>query len=274
MLVDLHVHTSFTPGCKLDPTLALEKAEGVGLDGICFTDRNTWKGAAALHRLREQTDLAIFVGAEITTDHGHYLVFFPRPEEVPEPAEMFGAPGDGERWPVRKVIETVRERGGVAIAAHPYDRNLERPAGDFIFTLRGLAAIEGFAGTRKNNVNELAIEAADHLSLPCVGGSAAEGSYQEIGTAATLFRDPIRDEAALVAALRAGSVWAVAIGTPPKFVGDELALREREERRDERRDDRRGGYGGERRGGRDDRRGGGGHRRRGGRGGRGGGGRR
>ncbi len=260
MLVDLHVHSKLTPGCKLDLALALEKAEAVGLDGICFTDRNTWKGVAAVHELRQHTDLAVFAGAEIATDHGLYLVFFPRPAEVPEPEVMFGKPTAGDLWPARHVVDTVREKGGVVVAAHPYDRNVERPAGDFIFTLRGLSAIEGYAGTRKNNVNELAIEAADHLSLPVVGGSAAFDTYDQVGTAATLFRDPVRDEESLVAAIRGGSVWAVAIGKPPKFVGDEMAARERERERDERRDDHRHG----------DRRGG--PRRRGGRGRPGGGG--
>lgn len=263
MLVDLHVHSNLTPGCRLDPTLALEKAEAVGLDGICFTDRNTFKAAAAAHELRKTTDLAVFAGAEIATDHGLYLVFFANPEAQPEPAELFGAPTAAGLWSARHVVDTVRARGGAVIAAHPYDRNVERPAGDYVFTLRGLTAIEGYAGTRKSNVNELAIEAADHLSLPVVGGSGALDGYDQVGTAATLFRDPVRTEAELVAALRGGSVWAVAIGKPPKFLGDELALRDRERDRDERRDDR----GGER----DDRRGG--HRRRGGRGRPGGGGR-
>jgi predicted metal-dependent phosphoesterase TrpH len=257
LLVDLHVHSSSTPGCKLDPTLAIEKAEAVGLDGICFTDRNTWARAAELKQLRETTELAVFVGAEIATDHGHYLVFLPDPASAPAPEEMFGKPTVGDLWPVRTVVEKVREAGGAVVAAYPYDRNLERPAGDFIFTLRGLSAIEAIAGTRKSNVNELAIEAADHLALPSVGGSAAMDGYDQIGTAATLFRDQVKDEAELVEALRVGAVWAVQIGRPPKFVGDDLALRERE--RPERRDDRRGG--GPRRGSdRGRRRGGGGRR--------------
>jgi len=255
MLVDLHVHSSKTPGCSLDPSLAIEKAEAVGLDGICFTDRNGFPLAAELPRLREQTDLAVFVGAEIATDHGYYLVFFPDPAHAPDLRQLFGPPAVGDLWSARTVVEKVREAGGVVVAAHPYDRNLERPSGDYIFTLRGLSAVEALTGTRRSNVNELAIEAADHLSLPCVGGSAALEGYDQIGTAATLFRDEVRSEAGLVEALRGGAVWAVQIGRPPKFAGDEMALGQRErggERREERRDDRRGGGRGRgsRRGGR------------------------
>lgn len=244
MLLDLHVHTKLTPGCNLDPALSLEKAEALGLDGICFTDRNTWKAAAIARELRPNTDLAVLAGAEIVTDHGHYLCFVPDPERTPEPEELFGPLAGEERWPARRVVEKIGAVGGVVVAAHPYDRHVEKPSGDFVLTLRGLAAIEGICGTRRSNVNELAIEAADHLGLPCIGGSAAFDTYDQIGTAATLLRDAIRSEAELVAALRDGAVWAVQIGTPPRFFGDEEAVRERrEEPREERRDERRRGRG-------------------------------
>lgn len=248
MLVDLHVHSLHTPGCRLEPSLAIEKAEAVGLDGICFADLGGWPLAAELAALRGQTDLAVLVGAEIPTDHGRYLVFVPDPAST-TPEAILGPPDEHGLWPARAVVDRVREAGGAVVAAHPYDRHVDPPAGDYILTLRGLAAVEGITGTRSNDVNELAIEAADHLALPCVGGSAAHDNYDRIGRAATLFRDEVRDEAALVAALRAGAVWAVQIGEPPKFRGDELARLERE--RPERREDRRGGArrGGRRRGG-------------------------
>lgn len=251
MLVDLHVHTKETPGCRLDPSLAIEKAEAVGLDGICFTDRSGWSLAGALEELRSQTDLAVLLGAEMPTDHGRYLVFLPDPTALPAPEALFGAPDDGGLWEARALVEKVRTEGGAVVAAHPYDRHVERPSGDYILTLRGLAAVEGLTGTRSNDVNELAIQAADHMALPCVGGSAAMERYDEIGTAVTLFRDEVRDEAQLVEALRRGAVWAVQIGKPPHFHGDEMAARERSRPRRPH-DDRRGGHhrrGGRRRGG-------------------------
>jgi predicted metal-dependent phosphoesterase TrpH len=252
LLIDLHVHSRHTPGCSLDPAEILRRAEALGLDGVCFTDQGTLAGAAELQALRATTRLRVLVGLEVATDHGHYLCFFERPQATPEPAALFGAPVPGRPWPVREVIEKVRERGGVCVAAHPYDRDVEKPAGDFIFTLRGLGAIEGLNGRRRTNVNELAIEAADHLALPCVGGSGAIGSLDELGTAATLFRDEFADEAGLVAALRGGAVWAVAIGTPPALgepgPGPRPARHERygegRDRRDRERGRRRGRHGG------------------------------
>lgn len=234
MLIDLHVHSTLTPGCSLEIEEVVRRAEEAGLDGVCFTDRNTWKVAKAVHALRERSPITLLVGCEVVTDHGYYLCFLPEPEKAKEPDELFGKAAEGDFYPVRHVVETIRGLGGAVVVAHPYERHIDKPAGDTIFTLKGLSAVEGLTGTRKNNVNELAIEASEHLSLPCIGGSAAMGSYEEIGTAATLFRDVVKTEADLIAALGGGAVWAVSIGTPPVFFGD-TARRDREGR------DRRGG---------------------------------
>ncbi|AKU90441.1 PHP-associated domain-containing protein [Vulgatibacter incomptus] len=252
MLIDLHVHSSRTPGCSLDPAEAVARAQALGLDGICFTDLDTLGGVEELHALREKASIAVLVGMEAVTNHGHFLCFFPDPAGV-RPEEVLGAEAPTAR-PARDVVEAVLAKGGAVVAAHPYDRDLEKPMGDFVFTLRSLTAVEGYTGTRRVNVNELAIEAADHLSVPCVGGSGAMAGYDEIGTAATLFKEPVRDEAELVRALRDGAVWAVAVGVPPRFHGDDVAARPpREERGGRRPWERRGGRGGGR--GRGDRRG-------------------
>ena len=109
----------------------------------------------------------------------------------------------------------MRALGGVAVAAHPYDKTLDRPSGDFIFTLDGLSAIEGLNARRPRAANDLAVEAADHMSLPCTGASGALLAIEEVGKAATLFRDPVASEADLVKQLRAGTVWCVALGVSP-----------------------------------------------------------
>jgi hypothetical protein len=162
--------------------------------------------------------------------------------------------GSATPWPVREVLAKVRDLGGAAVAAHPYDKTIEKPSGDFIFTLDGLAAIEGLNARRKGPANDLAVEAADHMGLPCIGGSGAH-AVEDIGQAATLFRDPVASEADLVAQLRAGTVFCVAIGVTPGAADasrrDERSAPRRGPGRGERRDDdRRGHGGGPRRGGR------------------------
>ena len=127
----------------------------------------------------------------------------------------------------------MKELGGVAVAAHPYDKSIDRPSSDAIFTLDGISAIEGLNARRKPGVNDLAIEAADHMNLPCTGASGAH-ELSEIGKAATLFRDTVASEADLVLQLRAGTVFSVAIGVTPGAM-------ERTDRGPERRDRREGG---------------------------------
>lgn len=256
MLIDLHVHSHHSRGSTLAPREALRRAKQAGLDGVAFTDLNTLDGLEEIRAAGREEGILALVGVEVATDHGHYLCFFPDPAKVPAPPQAFGS---ATPWPAREVLARVRELGGVAVAAHPYDKTIDRPSGDFIFTIDGLAAIEGLNASVKGPANDLAVEAADHMSLPCTGASGAHASLDEIGKAATLFRDPVASEEDLVAQLRAGTVFCVAIGVSPQPAG-----RDGGERRERRRDDR-----GERDRGHGHR--GGGHRDGGGR--RGGGGR-
>jgi predicted metal-dependent phosphoesterase TrpH len=239
MLIDLHVHSHHTLGCALRPSDVLRRAKEVGLDGVAFTDLNTLEGLEEIQAAGREGGLLALCGVELSTDRGHYLCFFPDPAKVPAPPQLFGT----TPWAVRAVLGRVKELGGVAVAAHPYDKTIERPGGDVIFTLEGLAAVEGLNARRKGPVNDLAIEAADHMNLPCTGASGAH-VLEDIGKAATLFREPVRSEADLVAQIRGGGVYCVAIGVTPR----PLEARERRPERGERRE--RGGGGG-RHGGRE-----------------------
>jgi predicted metal-dependent phosphoesterase TrpH len=254
MLIDLHVHSHHTRGCSLAPRDVLRRAKAAGLDGVAFTDLNTLDGLEEFRAAGREEGLLALCGVELATDHGHYLCFFPDPAKVPAPPQVFGATTP---WPVREVLAKVKELGGVAVAAHPYDKTVERPSGDVIFTLDGLAAIEGLNTRRKGPTNDLAVEAADHMNLPCTGASGAMGAVEEVGKAATLFRDPVASEDDLVRQLRAGTVWCVALGVTP---GAEEPARSRD-RGERRGGDRHGEHRGERGGRRE-----GGGRPRGGRG--------
>src|SRR5512138_2109658 len=212
MLIDLHVHTTHTRGCTLTVRDAIRRAKEAGLDGIAFTDWNTLEALPEVREAGREEGFLALCGVEVVTDRGHYLCFFPDPEKVPAPAQMFGS---ATPWQARDVLAKVRERGGVAIAAHPYDKTVERPSGDFIFTLEGLSAIEGLNVRRRGPANDLAVEAADHMSLRCTGASGALDSLDDIGKAATLFKEPVASEADLVRQLRAGTVFCVAIGVTP-----------------------------------------------------------
>ena len=212
MLIDLHVHSHHTRGCSLTPRDVVRRAKEAGLDGVAFTDLNTLEGLEEIRAAGREEGFLALCGVEIATDRGHYLCFFPDPDKVPEPPQVFGS---ATPWPVREVLAKVKELGGVVVAAHPYDKTVERPSGDVIFTLDDLAAIEGLNARRPGASNDLAVEAADHMNLPCTGASGALPSLDDVGKAATLFRDPVASEQDLVRQLRAGTVFCVAIGVSP-----------------------------------------------------------
>ncbi len=212
MLIDLHVHSHHTRGCSLTPRDVVRRAKEAGLDGVAFTDLNTLDGLEEIRAAGREEGFLALCGVEIATDRGHYLCFFPDPDKVPEPPQVFGS---ATPWPVREVLAKVKELGGVVVAAHPYDKTVERPSGDVIFTLDDLAAIEGLNARRAGASNDLAVEAADHMNLPCTGASGALPSLDDVGKAATLFRDPVASEQDLVRQLRAGTVFCVAIGVSP-----------------------------------------------------------
>jgi hypothetical protein len=212
MLIDLHVHSHHTRGCSLRPAEVLTAARARGLDGVLFADLNTLDGLEEIRAAGREAGLLALVGVEVATDRGHYLCVLPDPARVPPPPQLFGS---ATPWSATEVVARVRSLGGAVVAAHPYDKSIDRPSGDFIFTLDGLSAIQGLHGRRRGSHDDLAVEAADHLNLPCVGGSGALAAASEVGTAATLFRDPVTSEQDVVAQLRSGTVFCVAIGVTP-----------------------------------------------------------
>jgi predicted metal-dependent phosphoesterase TrpH len=242
MLIDLHVHSHLSKGCELNPRLVLERAALFGLDGVAFTETNTQDGFEELLELNGRTGVKIFIGLELLTDRGQYLCFFPRPELAPEPVQMWGSNRE-KPWNAAECLAKLKSLGAAVIAARPYDRESPYPAGDFILTVQGLNAVEGYNPKVRQTANELALEAAESLKLPCVGGSDARGSLDEVGRAATLFKNPIRSQADLVSALVAGQCWAVMMGELPKLTRPGEA-REAENRKEGGRRRRKGARGG------------------------------
>jgi len=245
VLIDLHVHSHLSKGCELNPRQVLERAALFGLDGVAFTETNTQDGFEELLDLGGATRLKIFIGLELVTDRGQYLCFFPRPELAPEPVQMWGSNRE-KPWSAAECLTKLKSLGAAIVAARPYDREFQYPAGDFILTLQGLSAIEGYNPKVRQTANELAVEAAESLKLPCVGGSDARGSLDELGRAATLFKTPIRSQPELVDALIAGQYWAVMMGELPKLTrpGEAREAESRKEGGKRRRKGSRGGRSG------------------------------
>jgi predicted metal-dependent phosphoesterase TrpH len=110
--------------------------------------------------------------------------------------------------PMQEAIDWVHAGGGVAIPAHPYQKDLVGGSlGDRVLGLQGLHAIEVVNGSASPADNRLALQASAILGLKGVGGSDAHGLLT-VGRAYTLFSSPIRTEKELIEALRHGTYSA------------------------------------------------------------------
>ncbi|MCI0572480.1 MAG: PHP domain-containing protein [Myxococcaceae bacterium] len=217
MLIDLHAHSYLSKGCDLDPRKVLDRAASVGLDGVAFTETNTQDGCDELFDLGRRSPVKVFVGLELVTDKGQFLCFFPDPERAPEPVQLWGS--NRERpWSAEECLPKVRSLGAAIVAARPYDRDFPGSPADGVLGLKLLSAVEGFNARVRPQANELALEAAETLQLPSVGGSDTRTSPDEVGLGATFFREPVRSQAELVQRLLGGTgFWAVAAGELPRL---------------------------------------------------------
>lgn len=216
MLIDLHAHSYLSKGCDLDPRSVLEKAAQFGLDGVAFTETNTLDGCDELFEIGARHKVKVFVGLELNTDKGQYLCFFPKPELAPEPVQMWGSNRE-KPWSAAECLPKVKSLGAAILAARPYDRDFPNPAMDFIRSLNVLSGVEGYNAKVKQTANDLAVDAAEALKLPCTGGSDARAMLDEVGAGATMFKREIQTQAQLVQELLKGEFWPVMAGELPRL---------------------------------------------------------
>ncbi|ATB39779.1 hypothetical protein CYFUS_005227 [Cystobacter fuscus] len=243
MLIDLHAHSYLSKDCDLDPRAVLDRAAMFGLDGVAFTETNTQDGCDELFEIGAKARVKVFVGLELITDRGQYLCFFPKPENAPEPVQLWGSNRE-KPWSAAECLPKVRSLGAAIVAARPYDRDSNHPAMDYVRSLSGLVcAVEGYNARVKQTANDLAVEAAEALKVPCTGGSDARATVDEVGYGATFFKTPIQTQEQLVAALLAGDFHPVMAGELPRLTrpGEAQAARASGKHQ------RRGGGGGGRR---------------------------
>jgi hypothetical protein len=216
MLIDLHVHSHLSKDCNLDPKVVLDRAAAHGLDGVAFTETNTQDGCDELFDLGARAKVKVFVGLELNTDKGQYLCFFPDPLKVPEPVQMWGS-NQQKPWNAAECLQKVKSLGAAIVAARPYDKEFAYPAGDFILSLNCLSAVQTYNPKVRQSLNDLAVEAAESLKLPGIAGSDSRASLDELGRAATLFKNPVSTQAQLVQALLGNEYWPVMMAELPRL---------------------------------------------------------
>src|SRR6185437_3870843 len=182
IVADLHMHTSWSFDCTVDPAELVDHAETEGLGAIAVTDHNVFGGALETVDAAKGRTLVVIPGEEIKTDGQGEVIGLFLQQEIPRGMSF----GD--------TIAAIREQGGLVYLPHPFDRmhSIPEPA-----TLhRHLADIDVFevynARLLFDAQNDEALRFARKHDLTAGAGSDAH-VLQGLGTGAVRmrsFRDP------------------------------------------------------------------------------------
>ena len=130
ILCDLHMHTSWSHDCSIEPQELVDYAEAIGLGAIAVTDHNVFGGALEAVELARGRDLIVIPGEEIKTDGQGEVIGLFLQEGIPRGMSF----GD--------TIAAIREQGGLVFLPHPFDRMHTVP--DAATLHRHLAEIDVF----------------------------------------------------------------------------------------------------------------------------------
>jgi len=110
ILCDLHMHTSWSHDCTVDPADLVMHAEAIGLGAIAVTDHNAIGGALETAQLATDHELVVIPGEEIKTDgQGEVIGLYLR-QEIPRGMSF------------EETVTAIREQDGVVYLPHPFDR--------------------------------------------------------------------------------------------------------------------------------------------------------
>ena len=110
VLCDLHMHTSWSHDCAVDPADLIMHSEAIGLGVIAVTDHNVFGGALETSELARDHDLVVIPGEEVKTDgQGEVIGLFLR-EEIPRGLSF------------AETVAAIKEQDGLVYLPHPFDR--------------------------------------------------------------------------------------------------------------------------------------------------------
>ena len=176
MKIDLHVHSRFSGDAVSKPSSIIKAAIRRGLNGIAVTDHNSTGAWKEMKALSKRFALPVILGEEIKTEidgraAGEIIGLFLNSHiERSSPAE---------------VVEKIKEQGGVAVLAHPFDRMRGRFRDPACIARRADAAEVFNARSVFSSDNRKAAEFAERHGLAFTAGSDAHTPF-EVGNAYTV----------------------------------------------------------------------------------------
>jgi predicted metal-dependent phosphoesterase TrpH len=171
ILADLHMHTSWSHDCAIDPAELVDHAEAEGLGAIAITDHNVFGGALETVDLARDRELVVIPGEEVKTDSQGEVIGLFLEREIES------------GMPFADTIAAIREQGGLVYLPHPFDRMHTGPEPATLH--RHLADIDVFevynARLLFEAPNEEAVRFARKYDLTAGAGSDAH-VLQGVGT--------------------------------------------------------------------------------------------
>jgi predicted metal-dependent phosphoesterase TrpH/glycosyltransferase involved in cell wall biosynthesis len=182
IVADLHMHTSWSYDCTVDPAELVDHAVAEGLGAIAVTDHNAFGGALETADEARDRDLIVIQGEEIKTDNQGEIIGLFLEREIPRGLSF------------EDTIAAIREQNGLVYIPHPFDRMHTIP--DPATLHRHLADIDVLEVYNARLIfeaqNDEALRFARKYDLTMGAGSDAH-VLQGVGTGALrmrAFRDP------------------------------------------------------------------------------------
>jgi predicted metal-dependent phosphoesterase TrpH len=173
MKLDIHIHSSYSDGVNT-PQEIIDYAKSIGLDGLAITDHDSVEGSLIALEY-DSKDFRVIPGLEVSSLDGHILAL--------GVTELIKRDLSAE-----KTIKEIHELGGIAIAAHPYDR-FRLGVGDLIYSL-DFDAVEVFNGRALSSSRNMK-KIAEDIKLPITGGSDAHSMDEVGGVCIIVGNDPL-----------------------------------------------------------------------------------
>lgn len=204
-VLDLHNHSikSDDGRAKVENYCQWIRKKEIPIDGFVLTEHRQFDAESDYRALEDEFGLSILKGSEVETDYGHVLVFGVNEDLL--------AAFDFARidLPLPTVLEASERCGAVAVPCHPGRPNVGLVAHYAEHgPVEGVHTVEVLSGGNRSGEEDAAFALAERYGYRGVGGSDAH-IVSHIGRCATRFPGEIRNEADLVAALRAGDFEAV-----------------------------------------------------------------
>ena len=108
MILNPHIHSTYSTDSTASPRDIVKKARSIGLDAIAVADHNTIKGSmVTIEEAKDFKDFVVVPGMEISSSKGHIVAL-----GINEDVKQGLSPED--------TVENIRALGGIAVAAHPF----------------------------------------------------------------------------------------------------------------------------------------------------------